>query len=431
MIMIWGSLRSKFAICAVCTILAIAIFRFSKADLWLRVCSAHTDLILAHTSLPTATSKPPASLPKPTPGVYYKTSAPIFEHTAYPIVEHFPRAAAAKTPADLPRVPSWNETPSKHVKEVTPLFIGFTRNWPLLQQAVIGYITAGWPPNEIYVVENTGTMLSNFKGLLNESNPFYLDHDRLKNLFGVNVIVTPTLYSFAQLQNMYLYEAITRNWTHYFWSHMDVLPQSWEDREPYKSLYTLAVEVVRESFAPSYARDGLGRDNRWALRYLSYDWLTLMNTASMIELGGWDTMVSYYGTDCDMYERMRMAGLATDIADAGKIWDVGESLPDLGILYRVNDELNSTAWHKLQETLHAMQKEKVHGKLSRNSWQMQQHGGKGQPFYRDMAGFEEALEITIKAGEAVYKKKWGTGRCDLRNAGLHLEDQWNVEKVVG
>jgi hypothetical protein len=91
---------------------------------------------------------------------------------------------------------------------------------------------------------------------------------------------------------------------------MDVLPQSWEDREPYKSLYTRAVDVIRESFAPGYARDADGNDNCWALRYLSYDWLTLMNTTTMIELGGWDTMISYYGTECDMYERMRMADLA-------------------------------------------------------------------------------------------------------------------------
>ena len=125
-----------------------------------------------------------------------------------------------------------------------------------------------------------------------------------------------------------------------------------------------------------------------------------------------------------------MMGLSTDIADVGKIWDVGESLPDLEVLYRINDILNGTAWHQLQTKLQSMQKEKVHGKLSRNSWQMQQHGGLGQPFYRDVAGFEEALEITIKAGEKVYKKKWGTGRCALRDAGLKLGDEWMVEEVV-
>jgi len=80
------------------------------------------------------------------------------------------------------------------VKEVIPLFIGSTRNWPLLlQQAVVGYITAGWRPKDIYVVESNGTMLSNANGLLNETTLFYLDHHRLEALFGVNVTVTPEL----------------------------------------------------------------------------------------------------------------------------------------------------------------------------------------------------------------------------------------------
>lgn len=280
------------------------------------------------------------------------------------------------------------------------------------------------------MVENTGTMLSNAKGLLNQSNPFYLHHHRLKDVFGVNLIATPALLSFAQLQNLYLYEAINRNWSHYFWSHMDVLPQSWEDRQPYRSLYMRAVDVVQECLAPGYARDDAGQDHRWGLRYLSYDWLTLMNTATLVELGGWDSMISYYGSDCDMYERMRMLALRTDIADVGKIWDVGHSLPNLELLYRVNDSPNGTAWHELQAKLELMQNEKVHGNLLRNSWQTQQRGGVGQPFFRNIAGFEEALEITTKAGEAVYQKKWGTGSCALRDAGLRLEDQWRIEQVI-
>ena len=34
----------------------------------------------------------------------------------------------------------------------------------------------GWLLKDIYVVENTGTMLSNANGVLNESNLFCLDH---------------------------------------------------------------------------------------------------------------------------------------------------------------------------------------------------------------------------------------------------------------
>jgi hypothetical protein len=59
--------------------------------------------------------------------------------TIPPIVDNFPLAAAAHSAAELPPIPPWNESPSPHVPEKTPLFIGFTRNWRLLQQAVVSH----------------------------------------------------------------------------------------------------------------------------------------------------------------------------------------------------------------------------------------------------------------------------------------------------
>lgn len=112
------------------------------------------------------------------------------EHTSNvpPITDNFPFAAAAHSSADLPPIPPWNRPRSPHVPEQTPLFIGFTRNWALLQQTVVSWITAGWPPSDIYVVENTGTMRSNELGLLSLQNPFFLNHTRL-HMFGVNILV--------------------------------------------------------------------------------------------------------------------------------------------------------------------------------------------------------------------------------------------------
>lgn len=135
-----------------------------------------------------------------------------------PIVDNFPLAAAAHSAADLPPIPSWNKPPDTHVEEITPLLIGFTRNWALLQQVVVSYVTAGWPVEDIYVVENTGVMDSNAKGKLSLQNPFFMNHTRL-DLFGVNIIRTPALLTFAQLQNFYLHTAIEKNWPAYFWSH--------------------------------------------------------------------------------------------------------------------------------------------------------------------------------------------------------------------
>jgi hypothetical protein len=67
------------------------------------------------------------------------------------------------------------------------LFVGFTRNWPQLLQCVVSYIAAGWPPEDIHVVENTGAMHANREGELTLQNPFYLNHTQLAML-GVKVI---------------------------------------------------------------------------------------------------------------------------------------------------------------------------------------------------------------------------------------------------
>lgn len=88
---------------------------------------------------------PPVDTPKHT--LIYK---PQPTAKALPIVDNFPLAAAARSAKALPPVPSWNRPPARHVPESTPLFIGFTRNWRLLQQVVVSYITAGWPPEDVH-----------------------------------------------------------------------------------------------------------------------------------------------------------------------------------------------------------------------------------------------------------------------------------------
>jgi len=358
-----------------------------------------------------------------------------------PLPEYFPAAAKAKSSADLPPVPSWNRPPAEHVPEKTRLYIGFTRYWPLLQQVVVSYITGGWPPEDIYVVENTGTFDANKHGRLTSQNPFYMDYHRLTKVLGVNVITMPSLQSFAQLQNFYLSEAINNDLDYYFWGHMDVVAQSWEDREPFKSLYMRAVETVREASKPDY------KDKRWAIQFFSYDWLAAVNTKSFVEVGGWDSFVSYYGTDCDMHSRIGMQGLTTPVADAGRVFDVTNSLENLEILYRrrpkgsspsahtssnntwqdtEEDDSGGEGWKKLQETLQKMTDDKVADPY-RNSWQLRQRGGKGEPFYYDPDGFEKALQMQIHVGTEINEEKWGHRGCDIGNVGLKAGDQWRVE----
>ena len=425
------------------------------------------------------------------------------------------------------------------------------------------------------MVENTGTFDANKIGLLTSQNPFYLDYHRLTKIFGVNVMTTPSLQSFAQLQNLYLSEAINNNLTYYFWAHMDTVPQTHEDAKPYKSFYQIAVDTIRESVAPGYG------EGRWAIRFFAYDWLALVNTAAYIEVGAWDSMISYYGTDCDMHSRLAMNGLKTENADAGKIYDVGKSLPDLEVLYRrkkkvgaakreekvtgstgdqgtkvvgtgddglrevvdgktdekttgstfdegtkkveigdgaskvadgnteektsgstfdeekqvvtvgeggkvafgattnstakadkkpvishaekpvppnsdtspvpsagkpaadtpavatseankkylegtEEDTLGSENWKKLQDTLKAMDQEKKDDPY-RNSWQLKQRGGEGEPYHYDPDGWETALQMTIEAGGKIMEEKWGHKGCNIREVGLKEGDQWKVE----
>lgn len=70
------------------------------------------------------------------------------------------------------RIPNVNPKNVVHDNDRrTPLLIGFTRNWYLLEQSVVSYITAGWPAAEITVIDNSGVMDSNvctiFSFLLN------------------------------------------------------------------------------------------------------------------------------------------------------------------------------------------------------------------------------------------------------------------------
>ncbi|KAL8785392.1 MAG: hypothetical protein Q9213_003398 [Squamulea squamosa] len=378
--------------------------------------------------------------PKPTP--LYKPAPELRPD----ITDNFPRAAKANSSSELPGIPPWNKPPQPHIQEKTPLFIGFTRNWRLLQQVVVSYITAGWPPEDIYVVDNSGAMHSNQKGLLTLQNPFYLNYKRLTTLLEVNVLTTPTLLTFAQLQNFFTFTALEKEWEHYFWAHMDspaVSDEEYEEEgQPYQSLYMRAINVMRQTMQPDY---GL-----LAARWFAYDRLTLVRTQAYVDVGGWDTLIPFYMTDCDMHERLWMKNFTIEDAKAGLIYDVASGIDDLEVFYRRNPEStkreekvksppveppapvvrsdgrNSPEYHELLKKLDEMQRAKNEDKAGRNTWQSAQQGGQGEPFYRDGAGFEQGISMTMNFGRDVFEAKWGRGPCDLRKAGLHEDDAWRV-----
>ncbi|KAK6534414.1 hypothetical protein TWF281_005739 [Arthrobotrys megalospora] len=326
--------------------------------------------------------------------------------------EIFPLAKAGKVPKINPK----NIVKDNNLK--TPLLIGFTRNWYLLEQAVVSYLTAGWPASQITVIDNSGVMDSNLRGLLTAKNPWYLNHTRLTQL-GVSVKRTPTLLSFAQLQNFYINHAIEQDWEYYFWSHMDVVVISKEYQvENYKGLYEGAVDILRTA---------LDERRHWALKFFAYDYLTLVKVEAMKDVGAWDTQIPFYMTDCDMYARLSMKNWTMDPVDIGHIFDVASHLKDLAVLYPAEgqeSELNTTRFVDLKLELERMMKEKLDNKGGRNYWQARQNGGQGEPFWRNPKGFERAINFWIEKGRELFRLKWDYGDCDLERIGRKYGDEW-------
>lgn len=380
--------------------------------------------------------------------------------TPPPVKDPFPLLS---TSDPLPPIPQWN-VPAENLHDkygldyAPPLLIGFTRSWPILLQAVVSYITAGWPASQIYVVENTGVQRANLDGKLTLQNPFYLNHAQLARL-GVHVVRAPVLMNFAQLQNFYVHLAHEHDWPYYFWSHQDVLALSFEDGNDvtppwddpgYKTVYELCLAEMKRA---------IGSDERWADKFFAYDHLTLVNREAYEEVGGWDTFIPYYITDCDMHSRLLMHNWTQRDAKAGIITDVSTALDDLLALYRDpslrpsftdpnppepdadksgrkkrddnprDDEAPELAyWRALQKTADQMWHYK-HGDRGRNTWQLGQKGGHGEPFYYDSRGIAVAMDVLTEAGREVFRRKWGHRECDLiTGAGLKLEDQWLVKQ---
>ena len=197
--------------------------------------------------------------------------------------------------------------------------------------------------------------------------------------------------------------------------------------EPYRSLYMRAVDALRETLDPAWGS--------LATRWFSYDKLALVRTQAFVDIGGWDTMIPFYMTDCDMHERLWMRKFRIENADAGRVWDVHTALDDLERLYRRDDNLpkggtevqrNSTAYHELVRSLNEMQDLKSNAEGGRNTWQARQRGGQGEPFYRDPEGFERGISMWMDLGRDVFTEKWGRSPCDLREAGLGEDDAWRM-----
>ena len=89
------------------------------------------------------------------------------------------------------------------------------------------------------------------------------------------------------------------------------------------------------------------------------------------------------------------------------------------------DKPASETYHHPLDVLDQMQNAKNSG--DRNTWQARQSSSQGDPFYRDSAGFEKGIQMTIEHGRAMYREKWGDRDCDIYHVGYRADDAWRVE----
>src|SRR4029434_3167277 len=74
---------------------------------------------------------------------------------------------------------------------------------------------------------------------------------------------------------------------------------------------------------------------KWAHHFFAYDHLTLVNRDAVLSVGGWDTHIPFYASDCDTYVRLMWAGFVQGESEIGIIFDVGSVMADLGALLRI------------------------------------------------------------------------------------------------
>ncbi|KAK3342142.1 hypothetical protein B0T25DRAFT_359910 [Lasiosphaeria hispida] len=454
---------------------------------------------------PTPTHDPPRYKPTPT-----WVPPPVFD----------PLPLLAMSTAEPPPIPEYNvPRPDMHqeygLDRAPPLYIGFTRQWPMLLQAVVSYITAGWPADNIYVVENTGAHNSNRQGKLSLQNPFYLNHTTLQRL-GVHVVQTPVLLSFAQLQNFFMSQAYESDHRYYFYSHQDVVVFSFEDgpdnnQRPgdrpwqfYDKEDEVAAMFPNPARQPGYRtiyenclrelNATLEMGERWGQRWFQYDHLALVNRDAMEAVGGYDPLIPYYNSDCDINGKLAMGGWTLRYRRVGLINDVSSVVTNLEAFYRnpsitpsftdpnplppeqeakiLSDKAEKEAKEKAAQKEAARiaaevssedgnavsarrdgmmptdpveyfrilnkvgvdmgwHKYRDHDNV-RNTWQSSQRGGFGEPFYYDPLGFGRAFWVLAEAGREVYRQKWGHRDCDIaEGTALKLGDQWRVEKDWG
>jgi GT2 family glycosyltransferase len=107
----------------------------------------------------------------------------------------------------------------------------------------------------------------------------------------LTIIRPPVPLTFAQSQNWMLRMAEDRQAPFYLFCHSDA--------EAGEGTVQKLIEL-----AQSLTNEG----RKWGVIFTNYDALAAFNTEAFREVGGWDTELSWYHSDIDMYRRLELAG---------------------------------------------------------------------------------------------------------------------------
>ncbi|KAJ3572377.1 hypothetical protein NPX13_g5068 [Xylaria arbuscula] len=105
----------------------------------------------------------------------------------------------------------------------------------------------------------------------------------------------------------------------------DILRPAAAGQKGYRTIYENCLRELNQT---------LEHEKRWAFRWFQYDHLTLVNRGALDAVGGWDSLMPYYGSDCDMNARLEMDGWNMRHRRVGIINDVSTVMDDLAALYR-------------------------------------------------------------------------------------------------
>ena len=154
-----------------------------------------------------------------------------------------------------------------------PVFIPVVNRLDLAEKAVSSISCC-----EIYgpvIVNNTGEKL-----------PYQFDR--------YSQLEPPVPLTFSQTQNWFINVSVQRKVPFYLFLHSDAEAEG---------------DTVQRLVAMANAYTTQKR--KWGAIFTNYDALAAFNVEAMIAVGGWDPMLSWYLSDCDLYRRIRLAGYPT------------------------------------------------------------------------------------------------------------------------